>query len=318
MTRSNKTVHVAVAVIENTAGQVLLARRPAHLHQGGLWEFPGGKIESGESVQQALRREVHEELGLTVEQAQPLIRFPFQYPDKRVFLDVWRVVRYHGQAHGREGQALNWVALGELDRFDFPAANYAIIAALRLPGRYMITPEPGADTSAFLAGLEQSLSQGIRLLQFRAKTLTPSLYCSLAREVIAIAKRHHCSVLLNADPAWVRDCGANGVHLTASRLMQLRERPLGSAYWVAASCHDLVQLSRAQALGVDFAVLSPVLPTLSHPKAPALGWECFENWVSETALPVYALGGMHGEHEAQAVACGGQGIAAIRGLWYPA
>ena len=84
-------VHVAVGVVRNPQGNILIAKRPAHAHQGDLWEFPGGKVERGESLQQALQRELHEELGIDVTHARPLIRIPHSYPDKQVLLDVWLI-----------------------------------------------------------------------------------------------------------------------------------------------------------------------------------------------------------------------------------
>ncbi len=123
-------LRVAVGVIGNTAGEVLVALRHAHLHQGGLWEFPGGKIADGESVEAALARELHEELGIHVEYAQPLLTVRHAYADRSVELHVWRVTAFVGEVHGREGQPLRWVAVPELDPVDFPAADLPIIEAL--------------------------------------------------------------------------------------------------------------------------------------------------------------------------------------------
>ncbi|MCB1631662.1 MAG: 8-oxo-dGTP diphosphatase MutT [Pseudomonadales bacterium] len=123
-------LRVAVGVIGNAAGEVLVALRHAHLHQGGLWEFPGGKIADGESVEAALARELHEELGIRVESAQPLLTVRHAYPDRSVELHVWRVTAFAGDVRGREGQPLRWVAVHHLDPFDFPAADRPIIEAL--------------------------------------------------------------------------------------------------------------------------------------------------------------------------------------------
>lgn len=125
-------LHVAVGVLVRD-DRILLAQRAAHQHQGGLWEFPGGKVEASETVQQALRRELHEELGLEVEPAglEALIDIRHSYPDRTVRLDVWWVRQFTGQAHGREGQPLAWVAVDELHRWSFPAANQAIVDAIQ-------------------------------------------------------------------------------------------------------------------------------------------------------------------------------------------
>ncbi|MDG9670707.1 8-oxo-dGTP diphosphatase MutT [Hahella sp. CR1] len=130
-----KAVHVAVAVVLDQHNRVLVARRPDHLHQGGLLEFPGGKVEPGETVLAALQRELFEEVGVQVDvsedAANPLIQIEHHYPDKHVLLDVWRVSRFSGEAQGREGQYVAWLDLNELDPEAFPAANREIIAALQ-------------------------------------------------------------------------------------------------------------------------------------------------------------------------------------------
>jgi 8-oxo-dGTP diphosphatase len=104
-------IHVAAAVVVDGLGRVLVSQRPGHVHQGGLWEFPGGKLEAGETAETGLKRELHEELGITVQAARPLIRVYHAYPDKPVLLDVWRVTRYSGEPAGLEGQPIDWVAV---------------------------------------------------------------------------------------------------------------------------------------------------------------------------------------------------------------
>lgn len=124
------SIHVAAGVILNARQEVLLALRPAHKHQGGLWEFPGGKVEAGESVQEALARELLEELNLDVLACEPFLLTEHDYGDKQVRLDVWLVTEHAGQPEGREGQRLDWVALADLGQRDFPAANLPIVEAL--------------------------------------------------------------------------------------------------------------------------------------------------------------------------------------------
>lgn len=173
-----KRVHVAAAVIRGAEGRILIARRPQHLHQGGLWEFPGGKVEAGESVRAALVRELLEELGIRVQQARPLLKVSHDYPDKQVLLDVWEVSRFSGEPHGAEGQPLAWVTPRQLPEYAFPAANQPIVAAARLPEQYLITPA-GLSHGELLAGLRQALAAGIRLVQLRA----PNMYSPEYREL---------------------------------------------------------------------------------------------------------------------------------------
>jgi len=307
-------LHVAAAVIRDGAGRVLIAERPAHLHQGGLWEFPGGKVEPGEDVQVALGRELNEELGIAVQACTPLIRVRHRYPDRSVLLDVWEVTAFAGEPHGREGQPVCWVDGESLTDFRFPAANTPIVAAARLPGHYLVTPEP-QDVESFLRHLEGRLRAGVRLLQLRSKRLDGRAFEDLAGRVVRLAHAHGARVLLNSEPELALKLGADGVHLSAARLHACATRPLPTHCWVAASCHGAGDLSQAERIGADFVVLSPVQPTASHPRAPVLGWDGFHALVETTRLPVFALGGLALEDFMTARRQGAQGVAAIRGLW---
>jgi 8-oxo-dGTP diphosphatase len=131
MPNSGHCVHVAVAVIVDARQRILIALRPEGVHQGGLWEFPGGKVEPGETVQQALSREISEELGLRVTDSRPLIKIQHDYNDKSVLLDVCWVDQFDGVAEGREGQPICWVGPEDLSHYHFPAANQSIVAAVQ-------------------------------------------------------------------------------------------------------------------------------------------------------------------------------------------
>ncbi|MFQ5643566.1 MAG: Nudix family hydrolase [Thiogranum sp.] len=311
----SETLHVAVAAIVNERGQVLVSLRPEHVHQGGLWEFPGGKLEPGESVQDALQREIFEELGISIGRQRPLIRIPHRYPDQSVLLDVWKVDAFHGEPHGREGQPVKWVGVDALRDEHFPAANRPVIRALQLPAKYLITPEPTLPADEFITHLRACLEQGIRLVQLRAKNPDGDEYRELAGRAIGLCHAAGAKILLNSDAALVQELGADGLHLSSRHLQDTRARPLPQDYLLAASCHTLEELRGAQQTGADFAMLSPVLPTATHPDASPLGWSAFSHNVDQVALPVYALGGMQPSHCDTAIAHGAQGIAAIRALW---
>jgi len=120
-------IHVAVGIVRNNSGEVLIAFRDQHKHQGGLWEFPGGKVELGESVSTALSRELEEELNLEVLHASPLLKIEHDYGDKKVLLDVWQVEEFQGQARGMEGQTIRWITPEKLPDYEFPAANLEIV-----------------------------------------------------------------------------------------------------------------------------------------------------------------------------------------------
>ncbi len=308
-------IHVAAAAILDREGRVLLSRRHDHLHQGGLWEFPGGKLEPGETVEAALRREIREELDLRLSAHRPLIQVKHHYPDRSVLLDVHLVTAYEGEARGMEGQPLAWVAPQDLAGYPLPAADRPIVAALNLPDRYLITGADPLDPEQFLARLGRALERGLALVQLRAVGLSDTSLADLAESAVALCHRKGARLLLNGPPDLAEQVGADGVHLNSQRLRTLDERPLNRDRLVAASCHSVEELVKAAALGADFAVLSPVLPTNSHPGVVPLGWERFAELTVEAPLPVYALGGMQEELIPQAWAHGGQGIAAISGLW---
>jgi len=124
-------IHVAVAVIKNQDNEVLVSLRKPHQHQGDLWEFPGGKLEQNESIDDALAREIKEELGLIILSASPLIELDHHYEDVSVQLSAWMVEHFAGEAQGKEGQVIKWIAIADLNTDDFPVANVAIIKQLK-------------------------------------------------------------------------------------------------------------------------------------------------------------------------------------------
>jgi len=306
---------VAAGVVVNGAGEVLIARRGEELHQGGLWEFPGGKIEPGETTERALVRELREELAIAVQGCEPLIRIHHGYPDRDVTLDVLRVYRFGGEPRAMLGQPLCWVAPERLPLFAFPAANRPIVTAARLPDRYAILDltEP-VDRPAVAERLAVLQRGGISLLRLRAKGVRGERYRALADWVQEWGGRRDMKVMLDFGEPWAADTGAAGVHLDAAALMEIQVRPVAADRYLAASCHDRSELEKAAALGVDFAVLSPVLSTPSHPGAKGMGWARFAELVEGAAFPVYALGGMMPEHRDLARRSGAQGIAGIRGI----
>lgn len=309
-------IEVAVGILTDEQGRVLISRRSADVHQANCWEFPGGKLEKDESVQKALARELQEELGIQVQQSSPLMALEHHYPDRSVRLLVRRVTDWQGQAQGLEGQPLQWRFPHELADLTFPAADHPIITALQLPVYYLITGDDPKQPQQFLNKLEQALQQGIRLVQLRAKTLTASEYEQLAIAAYAVCQRYQARLLLNISLTQWSQLPSDGLHLTAHQLAKLAQRPALKAHqWLAASCHHAQELAQAQAIGVDFAVLSPVQPTATHPEAEPLGWNQFAALVAKAKMPIYGLGGLDRHHLAQAQEAGAQGIAAIRALW---
>jgi len=310
-----QTIQVVAAVLTDADNRVLISQRPAGKFMAGYWEFPGGKLEAGETSLVGLKRELHEELGITVQYARPLIRLTHAYEAMHVDLDVWRVADYSGQARSAEQQSLAWVRPPELGGWKLLPADGPIITAIRFPPVMLVTPSPATDREHFLQTLEQALERGLDLVQLRAPELEQSDYVSLARAAIAICHRHAARVILNAEPEVARDLGADGVHLSNARLSRISSRPLSEDFLVGASCHDETGLRRASACGLDYVILGPVQATPSHAHATSLGWDGFKRLASCSRLPVYAIGGMLPENLQQIRDLGGHGIAAMRGLW---
>lgn len=300
-------LQVAVGVVKNPAGKILISLRHADLHQGGLWEFPGGKIEEFETAEQALARELKEEINIALTAATPLITVKHQYPDRLVQLNVFLVEQFSGEAKSLEGQPFKWVTPAELEHYAFPAANRPIIAAARLPHHYAILDD--ADEALLLTNLQKLLNRGVKLIQARLKNLPPAAAAKFIEQAYPLCQQQQAVLLMNS----AVECSAevDGIHLTSNHLMALTTRPENSK-WLAASCHNLEQLQHAQKIGVDFVVLAPVLATQTHPGVASLGWEQFAELVAQVNLPVYALGGMTESSLSKAQQIGGQGIAAIR------
>ncbi|MEO6365785.1 MAG: Nudix family hydrolase, partial [Luteimonas sp.] len=301
-------------VIRDARGRILLARRTSGRDLAGLWEFPGGKCEPDETPEQALARELHEELGIAVDIGEPLISVPQQYPRKRLCLDVRHIAAWRGIARGVEGQALAWVPLQKLTTYPMPPADRPVVAALLQPDLYLVTPNPEGGDSAWLDALQRAIASGISRVQLRAHDVEPPRWRSLVEKAVTLCRGAGIDVLINHDVALAAALGT-GVHLRAAQLRELRQRPLSGSVSVASSCHTVEELKRAEAMGCDFAVLGPIRPTPTHPDARGLGWAVFGAMREHASMPLYAIGGLSPADLGEARAHGAQGIAAIRGLW---
>ena len=299
-------------------GSFLLAQRPPGKIWEGYWEFLGGKVELGETPYHALVRELQEELGITVQTAYPWVTRVFTYPHATVRLNFFRVTAWSGELHPHEGQTFSWEhshswERGQVSVSPLLPANAPILRALSLPYLYAISNVQELGEDEFLLRLESALRSGLRLVQLREKHLSREALRDLALRVVALAHAHGAKVLLNSDVALTQEVEADGVQLNGTQLVELSERP--AVEWCAASCHNAKELCRAEALGCDFALLSPVLPTLSHPGAPHLGWESFATIAAGVAIPVYALGGLSYSDMETAWQHGAHGVALLRQAW---
>jgi 8-oxo-dGTP diphosphatase len=301
-------IEVAAGILIDDRDRVLLMQRLPGKHLAGLWEFPGGKLEPGETIEHALVRELDEELGIEVLASEPLISLPWRYPEKSVRLHALRVTKWRGEPRAREGHPLRWSALRDIVVANMPPADAPIVAALRLPACYAIV-----DSEALPA--QKLVSRGdvrLRTLwQLRMPGATPGEIRRAVQGALAVDPERRVSLLINHDVELARELGV-GVHLKAAQLRRLRARPLPRDAWVGASCHDAGELELAAALGADFATLSPVCATASHPDAKPLGWERFAQLAAGARLPIYALGGVGPDDLERARAAGAQGVAGIR------
>ncbi len=308
------SIHVVAAVIYDNQGRILLTKRGKDTHQGGMWEFPGGKLEVGEAVGHGLWRELNEELGIDLLGHRSLMQNLHHYPDKSVLLDVHIATDYLGTPQGLEGQPLQWVEPWQLSEYRMPAADLPVITAIDLPDRYLITGSDPGRQEQFLDRLQQALDIGIRLVQLRVDMPEAELL-ELGRRAVTLCHEKDARLLLNGPPELVQEMGADGLHLNSRRLNRLNSRPLPQDMLVAASCHSTAELSHAAGIGLDFAVLSPVMETSSHPESVPIGWEGFSDMVYEANIPVYALGGMRESDLEVAWGNGAQGIAGISCFW---
>jgi 8-oxo-dGTP diphosphatase len=303
-------VDVAVAVLIRRDGTVLLARRPAGKVYAGYWEFPGGKVEPDEPVEQALAREIREELGVAIGRAHPWITRVFVYPHATVRLHFHRVTSWSGELRALEHEAIAWQRPDATEVAPMLPANGPVLRSLSLPDEYAITRFAEMGES-FFPRLESRLRGGLRLVQVREKKLARDAVRAIARRVIGLARPHGARVLVNADVELAREIGADGVHLTAAQLGGARP----DVPWCGASCHSAEELRRAEALDADFAVLGPVRATPSHPDAAPLGWDRFRSVAAGASIPVYALGGVAPRDMEHARSLGAHGLAMVRGAW---
>ena len=282
---------------------------------GGLWEFPGGKINSGEASSAALKRELHEELNMEVESASPLVQIDHDYPNIKVKLDVWVVNAWRGDIYGKEGQELEWAWTNRLREKKFPAANIGIISAITLSRLYLITPDLEYYDESFINKSRILIENGVKLFQFRSRKNALSSNLKVVEELITICNKNNCLFIYNGKPEEASAVGAHGVHLSSVDLLHYAGRPLSDHFWIAASCHNQMEVRHAADIGIDFCVLSPIRETTSHVTGEPLGWEKFSNIAREFDIPLYALGGVYPSELDMALRSGARGIAMISGVW---
>ncbi|MDP1523477.1 MAG: Nudix family hydrolase [Methylotenera sp.] len=324
-----KVIEAAVGIIQRENGLVLLAERPLGKPWAGYWEFPGGKIENDEMPLHALKRELLEELGITVKSLYPWLTRSFDYaakynaqgqlevPAKTVKLHFFTVTEWEGEPLGLESQAISWQDPENLTVSPMLPANTPILTALSLASVYAITNLHDLGEALFFDRLKNALDNGLKMIQVREKQLFAADLLKFIKQLVALAKPYGAKVFLNSNLEMTIDSalelGIAGVHLSAKDLMELQKKPVGML--CGASCHSSKELAKAESLALDYVMLSPVQATLSHPEANLLGWDKFSALIAGYSLPVYALGGMQESDLQNAKLHGAHGIAMLRSVW---
>lgn len=308
-----RLVEVAAGVIRRDDQGFLLGQRAPGTFYPGYWEFPGGKVEAGETPAEALKRELSEELGIVVEECWPWIVREHHYEHARVRLHFFEVPRWHGEVNDHVHSALHWAHVESPAVEPMLPANGPIFKALSLPDLIGITHAQSIGVADQLKAVEKALSRGLRCIQIREPGMPQAELEHFVQAVCQLARPSGALVMLNGSAGDALRFGVSGVQLNAARLMATTQRP--DLPWVGASCHSREELEHAAALGVDFALLGAVAPTLSHPGQPGMGWAGFRALTEGLPMPVLALGGMRLADHLTARRAGAHGIAAIRGVW---
>ena len=308
-----KITQVAAAVLLRDDGSYLLGQRAADTFYPGYWEFPGGKVEAGESPRDALVRELREELGIEVVEAYPWIVREHQYEHAQVKLHFFRVTKWRGELRDNVHSALSWQLIGNSTVKPMLPANGPVLKALALPDFYAVTHAAEIGGNAQLVALELALKNGLRLVQIRETKMPEPQRTAFVSEAVRLIQSFGARALINGDEDMALELGANGVHLPANELMTTTRRP--DFKLVGASCHSREELNHAASLNLDFAVVGSINATPSHNMADGIGWETFQSIITECPIPVFAIGGLGYEDNLDARRHGAHGVAAIRAAW---
>ena len=308
-----KITHVAAAVLLRDDGSYLLGQRASDTFYPGYWEFPGGKVETGESPRDALIRELHEELGIEVLQCLPWIVREHRYEHAHVKLHFFRVTEWRGELRDHVHAALSWQMIGDNTVAPMLPANGPVLKALALPDFYAVTHAHQIGPVAQIAALELALRNGLRLVQIREAEMSEPERTAFASEAVRLIQSFGARALINGDAEMASELGADGVHLTARQLMSATAKPKFKL--VGASCHHRDELDRAIKLELDFAVVGSIKATPTHGMQPGIGWEIFQTLIAESPIPIFAIGGLDRSAMTESWQRGAHGIAAIRAAW---
>ena len=300
-------IKAVVGVLRNKSGQLLLAKRQAQQFMPGFWELPGGKIEANETNESAISRELNEELGIQVTALSLHQTLSQQYPRLQVNLSIYNINSYLNEPRGVEGQQISWVSVQDLHNYKLLPSMQAFISSITLPNKYWITPAC-TNQSEWMARFEQKLTQGISLIQLRSKN---KLDKHFIEQINRKCQQNNLKLLLNTIDKSFDEPYCAGWHITTSEMLKLKSRPCSDDKLLGASTHNLDEALKAQAIGANFVVISPVQATTTHPNISPIGWGAAKEVVDKLNIPVYFLGGMRLQDLNKTLKLGAQGIAAV-------
>jgi len=303
-----KIIKAVVGILRDDSGQILIAKRQDHQFMAGFWELPGGKVESNESEQQAIIRELREELGIVVTDLSIHQTMVYHYTDRIVELSIYTINQYQHIPKGIEGQEIAWVDVNQLHKHKLLPTMKAFIDSITLPNKYWITPSSNHQTDDWMAKFNEKMTQDIELIQLRSKIELDNVFISELHEK---CKHNNVKLLLNTVDKSFNESYCDGWHLTTGEMLTLNKRPCAKDKLLGASTHNLNEALQAQELGADFVVISPVQATQTHPDTAPLGWDAAQEVVNKLNIPVYFLGGMRLDDLDKALMLGAQGIAGV-------
>jgi len=303
-----KTIKAVVGVLHNKDQQILIAKRQSHQFMGGFWELPGGKIEHGESPEVAISRELNEELGIIVDKLSLHQTMVYQYTDRIVELSIYNIDNYLNTPKGAEGQEIAWVSVENLNSYKLLPTMKSFINSITLPKQYWITPSSNHQSDEWIRKFDEKIKQGISLIQLRSKT---KLDITFIEELHNKCKHNNINLLLNTVDKSFHEAYCDGWHITTGEMFDLKSRPCANNKLLGASTHDLTEALKAQDLGADFIVISPVQATQTHPDTVPIGWDAAKEVVDKLNIPVYFLGGMTLNDLDKTLKLGAQGIAGV-------
>ncbi len=274
----------------------------------GFWGLHVGKIEAGESKEQAIIRELKKELGIQISQLSLHQTMMHQYEDRTVQLSIYNINEYRNTPLGIEGQAISWVGINELNDYKLLPTVKTFIDSITLPDKYWITPSTDHQSDRWTEKFNKKLTQDITLIQLRSKT---KLDNDFILQLYNKCKQNNIKLLLNTVNKTFNKPYCDGWHITTAEMLKLSKRPCSDNKLLGASTHNLAEALKAQAMGANFVVISPVQVTKTHPDTLPLGWDKAKEVVDKLNIPVYFLGGMALKDLEKTVKLGAQGIAGV-------